>query len=79
MKINSLYPVITTKKLEESTKFYTERLNLDITFDSDWYISMKTSQGRSFELALLDYTHPSLPAAFQHPTQGMLLNLEVKI
>lgn len=78
MKINSLYPVITTKKLEESTKFYTEHLNLDITFDSDWYISMKTSRGRSFELALLDYTHPSLPTAFQHPTQGMLLNLEVE-
>ncbi len=78
MKINSLYPVITTKKLDASKAFYTNHLNLEITFDSDWYISMKTSKGRTFELALLDYTHPSLPPAFQHATQGMLLNLEVE-
>lgn len=78
MKINSFYPVITTKNLNESKNFYTAHFNFEISFDSDWYISMKTMQSPVFELALLDYSHPSLPSAFQHPTQGMLLNLEVE-
>jgi catechol 2,3-dioxygenase-like lactoylglutathione lyase family enzyme len=78
MKINSFYPVITTKKLNESKNFYAAYLGFKVTFDSDWYISMASRQGPVFELALLDYTHPSLPEAFQHPTQGMLLNVEVE-
>lgn len=77
MKINSLYPVITTDKIETTKDFYKTYLDLVITFDSDWYISMRTSQEPFFELALLDYKHPSLPEAFQHPTNGVLINLEV--
>lgn len=78
MKINSLYPVITTDKLEISKDFYKTLLNLDVTFDSDWYISMRTLQEPLFELALLDYKHPSLPKAFQQPTRGVLINIEVE-
>ncbi len=77
MKINSLYPVITTDKLETTKDFYEKYLELVVTFDSDWYISMRTPHEPFFELALLDYKHPSLPEAFQHPTSGVLINLEV--
>ncbi len=78
MKINSLYPVITTDKLETTKEFYKTYLDLFVTFDSDWYVSMRTQHKPLFELALLDYKHPSLPEAFQHPASGVLINLEVR-
>lgn len=49
----------------------------DITFEADWYVSLKTSQQPVYQLALLDYRHPSVPAAFQQAAQGVLLNFEV--
>lgn len=78
MKINSLYPVITTDKLEITKDFYKTYLDLGVTYDSDWYISMRTAYEPLFELALLDYKHPSLPEAFQKPTSGVLINIEVE-
>lgn len=51
---------------------------LDITFDSDWYVSLKFKQEPHFELALLDPSHESLPEAFQKPVQGLLINMEVE-
>lgn len=30
-----------------------------------------------YELALLDFTHPTVPAAYRKPVQGLLLNLGV--
>ncbi|THB80026.1 MAG: glyoxalase/bleomycin resistance/extradiol dioxygenase family protein [Desulfobacteraceae bacterium] len=77
MKINSLYPVIGTKNIESSRAFYAEHFDMETTFDSDWYASMKTKGDSGFELAFLDYTHPSVPVAFQVEGKGVLINIEV--
>ena len=77
MKINSLYPVIGTKNIPSSKRFYSRHFDLDTVFDSDWYVSMKTRNEPAFELAFLDYTHPSVPGAFQTRTRGVLINIEV--
>ncbi|MCG8683277.1 MAG: VOC family protein [Desulfobacterales bacterium] len=78
MKINSLYPVIGTKNIDASKQFYTSHFDFETVFDSDWYISMATSGNPSFELALLDYTHPSVPEKFQVQAKGLLINIEVE-
>lgn len=78
MKINSLYPVICTEKIAASKDFYTRFFNLETTFESDWYVSLKTTGRTGFELALLDPSHESLPTAFQKPSQGGLINVEVE-
>ena len=77
MKIESAYPVICTDKLTESRDFYTRNFNFEITFEEDWYISLRSKESPVYELALLNYQHPSLPAEFRQPTTGLLLNLEV--
>lgn len=76
MKINSFYPVIATKELEQSATFYQQYFGFKPSFSSDWYISLVTQTG--FELAILDYEHESVPKAFRQPTQGLLLNFEVE-
>lgn len=78
MKLSSLYPVVCTERVKESRDFYLAYFPFEITFETDWYVSLWTKQEPRFQLALLDYNHPSLPAEFQKPAQGVLLNFEVE-
>ncbi|HMQ53623.1 MAG TPA: VOC family protein [Anaerolineae bacterium] len=77
MKLQSFYSVIGTDKIEESKAFYLTHFSFEITFDSDWYVSLRT-QDAKFQLALLDYRHPSVPAGYRQAAQGVILNFEVE-
>ncbi|MGW0250480.1 VOC family protein [Nocardia goodfellowii] len=78
MELNSFYPVLGTGKIAATRDFYTRWLGFEITFEADWYVSLRRQRGeKSYELALLDYTHPTVPAAYRKPVQGLLLNFEV--
>jgi len=77
MKLYSIYPVIGTAKIAESRDFYTRHFNFDIVFEADWYVSLKSRQNSAYELALLDFRHPSLPEAYRHAARGVLINFEV--
>ncbi|WP_157249991.1 VOC family protein [Nonomuraea typhae] len=74
MNLSSFYPVIGSSRLAESRDFYVRLFGFEITFEADWYVSLRRG---SFELALLDYAHPTVPAAYRKPAQGVLLNFEV--
>jgi catechol 2,3-dioxygenase-like lactoylglutathione lyase family enzyme len=78
MKTNSFYPVIMTPDLAGSKAFYTAHFPFEVTFDSEWYVSLKANQEPSFELALLDPEHPTVPEAFRRGMSGgLILNFEV--
>jgi catechol 2,3-dioxygenase-like lactoylglutathione lyase family enzyme len=74
MQVSSFYPVIGTKRIEESKDFYTKHFGFDVTFEADWYVSLKKN---NYELAILDYTHPTMPEAYRKSVQGLILNFEV--
>lgn len=78
MKLSSFYPVVGTTRIVESRDFYTTWFGFDITFEADWYVSLRrTGDDRSYELALLDPTHPTVPEGYGKLVQGLLLNFEV--
>ena len=77
MKLESSYPVICTDKIKETHYFYARNFDFEATFEADWYVSLKSRQSPSYELALLDYRHSSLPEAFSRPAEGVLINFEV--
>ncbi|MBH5318285.1 VOC family protein [Paenibacillus sp. GSMTC-2017] len=78
MKTNSFYPVIMTEKLVESAAFYQIHFGFVTVFESDWYISLKLVQGdMTYELALLDPSHETIPAGYGEPTRGLLFNFEI--
>jgi len=77
MKISSHYVVICTDKIAESRDFYVRHFGFSITFDSDWYVSLKLTDIPYTEFAILDYRHETLPAPYRQKTQGILLNFEV--
>ncbi len=78
MNLSSFYPVIGTDKLQESRDFYLTHFPFTLTFEADWYVSLISTQNPSFQLALLDYRHESVPAGFRQAAQGILLNFEVE-
>lgn len=69
--------MICSARLEESLAFYTGLFGFKTTFVDDWYVSLKHAEKPEFELALLDYTHPTLPTPYRAPVRGLLLNFEV--
>jgi len=79
MNLTSVYPVITTDKVSESKTFYLNHFPFEVSFDSDWYVSLKSTGERPFELALLDYTHETVPEAFRKNfSGGLIINFEVE-
>ncbi|UBU15571.1 VOC family protein [Nonomuraea gerenzanensis] len=74
MRLSSFYPVICTARIAESRDFYVRLFGFEVTFEADWYVSLRRG---SYELALLDHAHPTLPAAYRRPAAGLLLNFEV--
>lgn len=78
MTPTGFYPVLCTARLTESHDFYTRLFGFEETFAADWYVSLRRPGPPDLELALLDHTHPTLPAAYRHPVRGLLLNVEVE-
>jgi catechol 2,3-dioxygenase-like lactoylglutathione lyase family enzyme len=76
--ISNFYPVVMTNDVSGSKAFYTTHFPFRVTFDSDWYVSLRIGQGSPFELALLNPGHPSVPEAFRRRLGGgLILNFEV--
>lgn len=78
MRINSLYPVIMTEDVAKSKAFWTAYFLFEVTFDSEWYVSLKANQEPAFELALLAPDHPTVPESFRGKFNGgLIINFEV--
>ncbi len=77
MQLTSFYPVICTKLVRETSDFYITHLGFAETFVADWYVSLHLPDHPDYQLAILDHTHPTIPAGFRQPVQGLLLNFEV--
>jgi uncharacterized glyoxalase superfamily protein PhnB len=79
MKLTSFYPVLMTSRVKDLRDFYCEHFNFSIAFEADWYVSLKKIQeGQVFELALVESSHPTIPAGFRTNTRGVILNFEVE-
>lgn len=77
MELTSFYPVIGTSRLTESRDFYVRLLGFEVTFEADWYVSLRRPGDPPYELALLDPAHPTVPEGHREPARGLLLNFEV--
>lgn len=79
MSINSFYPVLLTEDIERSKAFYADYFYFESTFEADWYVSMKSTRGYPFEVALLNPYHPTIPEAFRTKISGgLILNFEMQ-
>lgn len=77
MQPRSFYPVIGTDKVAETAAFYVQHFGFTVTFQADWYISLRQGAAPQYELAVLDFTHASVPEAGRYRVAGLWLNFEV--
>ncbi|MFD3943371.1 VOC family protein [Streptomyces sp. NPDC058579] len=77
-KLGGFYPVLATRDVETSRDFYTRHLGFEVTFEADWYVSLRRPDAPQYELALLDHAHPTVPEGHRGALQGgLILNFEV--
>ncbi|MFD0268776.1 VOC family protein [Streptomyces sp. NPDC127106] len=77
-KLGGFYPVLATRDVAASRDFYTRHLGFEVTFEADWYVSLRRPDAPQYELALLDNAHPTLPEGHRVALRGgLLLNFEV--
>lgn len=74
MRIRSFYPVLMVDDVAVTARFYREELGFEVTFEADWYVSLRFDGG---ELAILDRSHETIPEGFRETVRGLLLNVEV--
>ena len=77
VKLDSLYPVLLTDDVAESSRFFVEHLGFRRTFESDWYVSLVHGGNEAYELAVIACDHGTVPEGFRRPTGALLLNFEV--
>lgn len=77
MAIARLIPNICSTKLAESRDFYTRLLDLEVTFDSDWYVQLASTNTPGLELGILRQDHNLIPEAFRSSPQGLYLTFVV--
>lgn len=73
MSLTSLYPVLMTNDVATTAAFYRTHFGFDVTFEADWYVSLRRDR---WELAILDASHPTIPGTGR-AASGILINLEV--
>lgn len=73
--LNSFYPVIMVNDVKEMADFLRDSFQFDTTFESDWYISLKSSTGH--EVAIIARNHESIPDGYRNVVSGNILNFEV--
>jgi len=78
MKITSYYPVLMVSDVAASSAFYQRHFGFVALYDSDWYVHLQSRSDASVNLAILDGTHETIPAAARGRAAGMLLNFEVE-
>ncbi|UGT62164.1 VOC family protein [Nocardia asteroides] len=77
MRLQSFYPVLGTEAIAASRDFYRHWLGFEVTFEAEWYVSLRRPGPVPCELALLDPAHPTIPDGYRTPARGIVLNVEV--
>lgn len=75
MKLNA---GIITEKLQETKKFYTEKLDFGVSFENEFYLLLHTPN-HSAEISFLQPNHPSQKTIFQSAFNGNGAYLTIEV
>ena len=77
MKCTQYYPVIQTEDVAATKAFYVDHLRFKVSFDSDWYCHLQSSEDEGVNIAILKSDHETIPAEGHGTVNGLILNFEV--
>lgn len=76
MNIDRLLPNLCTNDLAASKKFYTSLFALEVNYDSDWFVHLR-SEGGQWELGLIAESHDIVPETARGQRSGFYLTFVV--
>lgn len=77
MAIARLMTNICSPDLAASRDFYQQLLDLEVTFDSDWFVQLTFPNNASLELGIIQQNHELIPPDFHAAPQGCYLTFVV--
>ncbi|SPC06527.1 VOC family protein [Cupriavidus oxalaticus] len=79
MNVTRLLPNICTDLMTETRDFYAELLGFVVGFEHQgWYIQMASPIHPQLQIGIVRRDHAFTPTAFQHPSQGVIISVQVK-
>ncbi len=70
--VQRLITNLCVSNLSESKTFYLQLFDLELAFDSDWFVQLANAD-RSIELGLIDKNHELVPSTYQGPAGAVYL------
>ncbi len=78
MRFSDRYPIIVTANKNACRDFWVQHLELEVGFDSDWFVWLTTTDG-SMSIAFMTPEHPSAPPGPEaFSGKGMCFELQVE-
>ncbi len=77
MRATSYYPVLMVEDVAGTAAFYVRHFRFTPLFTSDWYVHLQSLEDAAVNLAILDGSHETIPAAGRGRAAGVILNFEV--
>ena len=77
MNTTAYYPVIQTADVAGTADFYIRNFRFKPLYTADWYVHLQSSEDPSVNIAVLDYTHETIPEEGRKPSEGFIINFEV--
>ena len=75
--VNSIFPVIVTSDLDESSMFYRDLLGIEVVFESGWYSLLQHADRPSLQIGFVSSGHETVPESLGRVARGVLVSVEV--
>jgi catechol 2,3-dioxygenase-like lactoylglutathione lyase family enzyme len=77
MTITSIFPDICSDDLAASRDFYVTLLELEVVWESEWYVLLAVEGAPHLQLAFVAREHDSVPASGRRHPSGVLITIDV--
>ncbi len=77
MSISRLLTNICSDRLTESRDFYVTLLGVEVGFESDWYIQLRSPVNPGLEFGIMLRNHDLVPPAYKMSSSGVYLTFVV--
>jgi catechol 2,3-dioxygenase-like lactoylglutathione lyase family enzyme len=77
MSFSRILTNICSHRLAESRDFYVALLGFEVSYDSDWYIQLRSPSNQELEFGIILRNHHLVPKEFQTAPSGMYITFVV--
>jgi catechol 2,3-dioxygenase-like lactoylglutathione lyase family enzyme len=77
MSISRILTNICSDRLADSRDFYVTLLGFEVSYDSDWYVQLRSPSNKELEFGIILRSHSSVPQKYQTTPSGMYVTFVV--